>query len=347
MSNDSNIKKICFKIIAYLIQLFIILEFILRLPYFDSINFRLADKKLHCLKNVLDFAGDDSSIPWMRLCQNKAANLYHPDKDILYYMSTDSRGERSTGEYEIKAETPNEKEIWILGDSVAMGYLVPNSQSLPWILRASITKQNSNLLIRNLGIDALGSFGIKERLEEVLENSPPPKTAYWIYHISDFTDSYREEELRTSFKKRTIVRISYILSKYSAVFNGLKILYEKYKPESAENLVIPSSGSVLGPDHPHRKALNSLFEYTKKKKIPLTLIFLPEPNEKYEPIVDSALVKEVRQIAIDSKIQVLDLQQPIYDFWKKGNQEIFLPKDGHPNSALYHFIAQELEKDIH
>ncbi|TGL58491.1 LA_2486 family SGNH/GDSL-type esterase [Leptospira sarikeiensis] len=316
------------------------LEIVFHLLPIPSILFRLQDKRLHCLKNLSPFS---DPIPWMRLCPNESITLYHPDKDILYKVTTDPNGERVTG----TAQTSNRiEETWILGDSVAMGYLVSNEESLPWILQSNLEKKNLNRKVRNLGVDAVGSFGIQERLEEVLEISPAPKEAYWIYHISDFTDSYREEELKVSFKKRTLVRISYALSKYSAVFNGLKILYEKYKPESAENLVIPSSGSVLGPDHPHRKALISLFEYTKKKKIPLTLVFLPEPSASYAPVADSALVKEVRQIALDSKIRVLDLQQPIYKFWEEGKKQIFLPKDGHPNPSLYRFISSEIEKDI-
>lgn len=344
-------RKIRFQFFVYSIFLFLLLEGLLRLPNFVSIRFRLEDKKLHCLQTSVD----PSSVPWMRLCPNQILDLYHPDKNIRYHVSTDFRGERFTSEVTTSSDenvgrnsySGNPQEVWILGDSVALGYLVNDQESLPWVLQNELIQDKKHELVRNLGVDALGSFGIQERLTEILKNSTPPQSAYWIYHISDFTDSYREEELQSSVKKRIFVRVSYFLSKYSAVFNACKIVYEKYKPESADNLIIPSSGSVLGPDHPHRKAAISLFTFVKEKKIPLVLVFLPEPNEKYEPVVDSALVKEVRQIAIDSKIPVLDLQQSIYDFWKKSNHQIFLPKDGHPNPLLYNFIAQEIAKDIH
>lgn len=338
-------RKIRFQFLLYSIFLLFLLEVVLRLPYFPSVQFRLDDKKLHCLQSF----GDLFSIPWMRLCPNQSLDLYHPEKNIRYHISTDFRGERITSTTDSarwnsdKAET---SEIWVLGDSVALGYLVSDQESLPWVFQNESDLDKKSLVVRNLGVDALGSFGIQEKLIEVLKDSPPPQAAFWIYHISDFTDSYRELELQSSIKKRIIVRISYLLSKYSAVFNTFKIIYEKYKPESADNLVIPSSGSVLGPDHPHRKAAISLFEFVKEKKIPLVSVFLPEPNDEYEPVVDSALVKEVRQIAIDSGISVLDLQQPIYDYWKKNSQEIFLPKDGHPNPALYRFIAEEIAKKI-
>lgn len=338
-------RKIRFQFLLYSIFLFLLLEVLLRLPYFPSVQFRLDDKKLHCLQT----SGSLFSIPWMRLCPNRSLELYHPEKNIRYHVSTDSKGERFTYEGKIDGRSSykaNSPEVWVLGDSVALGYLVSDQESFPWALDSILEQRNTQIRVRNLGVDALGSFGIQERLTEVLKDSSPPIAAYWIYHISDFTDSYRELELQNSGTKRIFVRISYILSKYSAVFNAFKIVYEKYKPESADNLVIPSSGSVLGPDHPHRKAAITLFEFVKENKIPLVLVFLPEPNENYEPVLDSALVKEVRQIAIDSQIPVLDLQQPIYDFWKKGSQEIFLPKDGHPNPALYRFIAEELAKDI-
>ncbi|MGJ4746477.1 LA_2486 family SGNH/GDSL-type esterase [Leptospira sp. SA-E8] len=348
-------RKIRFQFLLYSIFLFFLSEVLLRLPYFPSVQFRLDDKKLHCLQT----SGNLFSIPWMRLCPNQSLELYHPEKNIRYHVSTDQRGERLTSAVSVDDATPRNAEIagrssymadapeiWILGDSVALGYLVSDQESLPWALQNELIKDRKPEIVRNLGVDALGSFGIQERLTEVLQTSPPPKVAYWIYHISDFTDSFRELELQNSAKKRIFVRVSYFFSKYSAVFNAFKIVYEKYKPESAENLVIPSSGSVLGPDHPHRKAALSLFGFVKEKKIPLVLVFLPEPNEKYEPVVDSALVKEVRQIAIDSGIPVLDLQQSIYDYWKKGSREIFLPKDGHPNPTLYRFIAEELGKNI-
>ncbi|GBF37815.1 LA_2486 family SGNH/GDSL-type esterase [Leptospira johnsonii] len=343
MRETAHSRKIRFQFLLYSIFIFLSLEVLLRLPYFPSVQFRLEDKKLHCLQTPKNLF----SIPWMRLCPNQSLELYHPEKNIRYRVSTDSRGERLTSSNETRSwssyriDTP---EVWILGDSVALGYLVSDQQTLPWAVHSIFQERKGQLGVRNLGVDALGSFGIQERLSEVLENSSPPLVAYWIYHISDFTDSYRELELQNSLKKRIFVRVSYLLSKYSAVFNTFKIIYEKYKPESRDNLVIPSSGAVLGPDHPHRKAAVSLFEFVKEKKIPLVLVFLPEPNEKYEPVVDSALVKEVRQIAIDSRIPVLDLQQPIYDLWKKNDKEIFIPKDGHPNPALYHFIAEELAK---
>ncbi|TGK43820.1 LA_2486 family SGNH/GDSL-type esterase [Leptospira andrefontaineae] len=343
-------RKIRFQFLLYSIFLFFLLEVALRLPYFPSVQFRLDDKKLHCLQT----SGNLLSIPWMRLCPNQSLDLYHPEKNIQYHVSTDFRGERITSAVNAtisdraswNSYNKGIPEIWVLGDSVALGYLVSDQESLPWTLDSILEQRNSQIKVRNLGVDALGSFGIQERLIEVLKDSSPPKAAYWIYHISDFTDSYRELELQNSVKKRILVRVSYVLSIFSAVFNTFKIVYEKYKPESADNLVIPSSGSVLGPDHPHRKAAISLFEFVKEKKIPLILVFLPEPNEKYEPVVDSALVKEVRQIAIDSGISLLDLQQPIYDFWRKNSKEIFLPKDGHPNPTLYRFIAQELGKNI-
>ncbi|TGK03717.1 SGNH/GDSL hydrolase family protein [Leptospira selangorensis] len=344
-------RKIRFQFLLYSIFLFLLLEVLLRLPYFPSVQFRLVDKKLHCLET----SGSFLSIPWMRLCSNQSLDLYHPEKNIRYHVSTDFRGERitspvgidvpeSAGRNSYNKDTP---EIWILGDSVALGYLVSDQESLPWALQNELVQNKRTGIVRNLGVDALGSFGIQERLTEVLKDSFPPQAAYWIYHISDFTDSFRELELQNSVKKRIFVRVSYILSKYSAVFNAFKIVYEKYKPEAADNLIIPSSGSVLGPDHPHRQAALSLFKFVKENKIPLILVFLPEPSGSYEPVVDSALVKEVRQIAIDSGISVLDLQKPIFDFWQKSNREIFLPKDGHPNPALYHFIAEEIVKDIH
>ncbi|TGN02016.1 LA_2486 family SGNH/GDSL-type esterase [Leptospira dzoumogneensis] len=342
-------RKIRFIFLLYSIFLFFLLEVLLRLPYFPSVQFRLDDKKLHCLQT----SGNLFSIPWMRLCPNQSLDLYHPEKNIRYHVSTDFRGERKTSATDTgesvgrNSYNGNPQEIWVLGDSVSLGYLVNDQESLPWVLNSQFEEKKEPKLVRNLGVDALGSFGIQERLTEVLKDSSPPQAAYWIYHISDFTDSYRELELQNSVKKRILVRISYILSKYSAVFNAFKILYEKYKPESADNLVIPSSGNVLGPDHPHRKAAISLFTFVKEKKIPFVLVFLPEPNEKYEPVVDSALVKEVRQIAIDSNIPVLDLQHKIHEFWAEGKNPIFLPKDGHPNPALYRFIAEEIAKDIH
>ncbi|TGK05654.1 SGNH/GDSL hydrolase family protein [Leptospira langatensis] len=322
-------------------------------------------------------------IPWMRLCPNQDITLFHPEKNRTYRVRTNSFGERITAEDQDTAfsdlgleknrqaldilreehtaasqskevafskvqakETSAKKQIWILGDSVAMGYLVSDENSLPWLLQSSLREKGQNLLVRNLAVDAVGSLGIQERLKEVLKNSKPPKAAYWIYHISDFTDSFHEEILFKSRKKRILVQISYYLSRYSAVYNSLKVLYEKYKPESADNLVIPSSGSVLNKEHPHRLALISLFTFAKENDIPLVLVLLPEPRENYEPFVDSELVKEVRQIALDSNTKVLDLQTEIYDLWKKERKEVFLPLDGHPNEDLYRFISTQLAKDI-
>ncbi len=332
-----------FSFLLYFIFLFLLSEIILRFSYFESIRFRLDDKIIHCLNEEAGLFS--SSPPWIRLCPNTDVTLYHPEKNSLYRFRSNSAGERLSSPISRNSIAP-EKEVWVLGDSVAMGYLVSDQETVSWQLQHSLEKKNTKKEIRNLGVDAVGSLGIRKRLEEVLEHSSSPEAAYWIYHISDLTDSFREESLLHSYKKQSFVKIAYYLSKYSANFNAFKILYERWKPETAENLVTPSGQGVLDKNHPHRIALVSLFDFVKEKKIPLVLVFLPEPTADYKPLLDSELVKEVRQIALDSKIRVLDLQKPIYQFWNQGKQEIFIRQDGHPNRYLYEFIAQELEKDL-
>lgn len=332
------------RFLSYSILCFLFLEGALRLPFFPSVKFRLDDKILHCMgENFLEGLFSDS-IPWIRLCPNQDIVLYHPEKDSRYRVRTDSLGER------ISKETSDMQtygqEVWILGDSVAMGYLVSDPETISWQIQSWADGNEKRFRIRNLGVDAVGSLGIRERLQEVVKVSSSPIAAYWIYHISDLTDSFREESLLSSWKKRILVRAVFTLSRYSALFNLSKILFEKWKPEAAENLVLPSENGILSLDHPHKKALLSLFDFTKENGIPLTLVFLPEPTKEYEPFVDSELVKEVRKIAQDSGIRVLDLQSPILELWEKERIPVFILKDGHPNPRLYRFISSELEKDL-
>lgn len=324
-----------FRIAALGIFSFLIAEITFRILDFPSVAFRLNDKILHCLKPGLF----SDSVPWIRLCPNANLKLYHPQKRIEYEIHTDSKGERISREVLLNSST---KEVWLVGDSVAMGYLVSDSDTVSWQMQSS----NKNLRFRNLGVDAVGSLGIRERLAEAISENPPPLAAYWLYHISDLTDSFREEALIASFSKRILVRVSFYLSRYSAVFNAGKLLYEKWKPETAENLVLPSEKTILDKDHPHRRALVELFRFVRENKIPLVLVLLPEPTVQYEPLVDSELVKEVRQIASEQSIRVLDLQNGIRDFWQEGKNPVFIPMDGHPNAGLYSFIASELTEDL-
>ncbi|EQA36085.1 hypothetical protein LEP1GSC047_3312 [Leptospira inadai serovar Lyme str. 10] len=316
--------------------IFIILEISLRLPYFESVRFGLADKELHCLSKDL--------LPWIRLCPNRRLTLFHPAKKYSYSIRTDENGERISYE---PGTTPltAQKEIWILGDSVAMGYLVEDRESISWKLGERI---GSSVRVRNLGVDAVGTLGIRERLRELLMRSDPPHTAYWIYHISDVADSFREEALFESRVRRFLTRVSFYLSRYSAVFNGWKALREKYLPSLADNRISlqeETATESLKKDHPHRLALKRLFSFCKDKKIPLVIVFLPEPNSANKPVFQSPILNDVQSLALENRISVLDLRPRLESIWKEKQEPFFLARDGHPNPYTYGLVADFLSED--
>ncbi|EPG76105.1 hypothetical protein LEP1GSC058_0584 [Leptospira fainei serovar Hurstbridge str. BUT 6] len=325
------------KIVISLSFIFIILELSLRLPYFQSVRFRLSDKKLHCLS--------DGPLPWIRLCPNRQLTLFQPAKQYTYNIRTDQNGERIS--YEPGTEPLHaRKEIWILGDSVAMGYLVEDRESISWQLAERIGFAGR---VRNLGVDAVGTLGIQEILREVLNRSDPPKVAYWIYHISDVADSFREEALSKSKVKRLLTRISFYLSRYSAVFNGWKTLREQYRPELAENQISSQeeiARESLAQDHPHLKALKSLFVFCKEREIPLVIVFLPEPNPANQPIFQSTILNKAGSLALENRMSVLDLRPTLQTIWKEKHEPFFLARDGHPNPYAYGLIADRLSEDL-
>ncbi|EQA46707.1 hypothetical protein LEP1GSC050_1092 [Leptospira broomii serovar Hurstbridge str. 5399] len=227
-----------------------------------------------------------------------------------------------------------------------MGYLVEDRESISWQLAERIGFSGR---VRNLGVDAVGTFGIQERLGEVLLQSDPPNVAYWIYHISDVADSFREEALFESKARRLLTRISFYLSRYSAVFNGWKTLWENYRPALAENRISlrdETATESLGEDHPHRRALRRLFDFCEDKKIPLVIVFLPEPNSANQPIFQSPILNDVQSLALENRISVLDLRPRLESNWKKKHERFFLARDGHPNPYTYGLIADFLNEDL-
>ncbi|TGK06215.1 hypothetical protein EHO60_16620 [Leptospira fletcheri] len=310
-------------------------EVFLRLPLFPAISFRLEDKRLHCLSQ--------GTIPWIQLCPNSDKNLYLPQKERGYRIRTNEYGERISYEPGKEPKLP-QGELWILGDSVAMGYLVQDEETISW----KLAERNPNLRIRNLGVDSGGTLGILNILRTNISSFGLPKASYWIYHISDLEDSFREERMLNSGKNRFSIRLSYYLSRYSALFNALKILSENLKPEWAENRIesVPESASpILTPNHPHTTALLSLFSFCKENGFPLVLVLVPEPNREYLPVFHSQLLEELKSLADQNGIPVLDLREDLASFWKSTSTPLFLPKDGHPNPTMYTRIAEAIEKE--
>lgn len=328
--------RISLKFLLVLFALIGVSEIFLRLPLFPAISFRLEDKRLHCLS--------EGRIPWIRLCPNSDKNLYLPQKERGYRIRTNEYGERISYEPGKEPKLP-QRELWIVGDSVAMGYLVQDEETISWRL----AERKPDLRVRNLGVDSVGTLGILNILRENTSAFGLPKASYWIYHISDLEDSFREERMLLSGKNRFSIRLSYYLSKYSALFDAFKILSENFKPELAENRIesVPESLSpILTANHPHRTALLSLFSFCKENGFPLVLVLVPEPNREYLPVFRSQLLEELKSLAGQNGIPVLDLRDDLSSFWKSTSTPLFLSQDGHPNPAMHARIAEAIEQDV-
>ncbi|PJZ70118.1 hypothetical protein CH373_10060 [Leptospira perolatii] len=344
-SNSLNFSKLLIRMVLGTILFFLIAESILRLSYFESIRFRLSDKEIHCV--------DPSS--WIILCPNRSLTMTHPQKKVTYKITTNEKGERISANPITSRGDAYQSEIWVTGDSVAMGYLVSDEETLPWQLNLIFRKEKKDVFAMNLGVDARGAEGLLHQLQAKWKAPDKPREIYWIYHISDLPDAIREEKLISSVRYRILVKSSFYLSRYSSVFNGFRILSEKWKLSNEENRILPSQnsnqegddrGDRLPDTHPHFLALRKLFEFVKKEKIPFTIVLLPEPNASYEPVFEAPLLVKVRSIAKENSIRTLDLQPAFRKLWSKGHPAIFIPLDGHPNPFMYSTIAYLIYEDM-
>ncbi|WP_369750493.1 SGNH/GDSL hydrolase family protein [Leptospira sp. P2653] len=331
------------KIILPFIFCVALCEILMRMFPPAGLIYRLRDKQVHCI--------EEWEIPEIMLCPNSDTTLPHP-AGFTFRVRVEEHAERIVSEEKV---IPGEKpEIWLMGDSIAYGFGQNDSDTIAWKLQETL--KSYGIQVRNLGVDSLGTSGIRRKMERTIlckdsakKDCILPKAVFWIYHPSDLQDVYREIYLKNSIYGRWLFRASVFLSRYSALFNYLKIQSENRRLEKLRKNgpeTIPETISNYPDDHPSFHEMRIFFDTCKKLNIPLTVVLYPNGSHSLTPLPSTPLLDQVMEIAKHKGIPVLDTRPDFIREYNRNNTDFYLQNDGHPNAISAKLIADRISEKI-
>ncbi|TQE67883.1 LA_2486 family SGNH/GDSL-type esterase [Leptospira noguchii] len=330
--------------IVFLFTTFILLgELLTRIFPPTGLVYKLRDKQVHCI--------EEWEIPEILLCPNSDTILPHP-AGFTFRVRVNEQGERIVSEEKIvPGRNP---EVWLMGDSIAYGFGLNDSDTIAWKMQETL--QRFGFQVRNLGVDSLGTGGIQRRMERKLICKGPnrnhcmlPKAIFWIYHPSDLQDVYRDFYLKNSLSGRWLFRSSIFLSRYSALYNFFKIKNENRKLENLRKKgpeIIPETLSDYPQDHPSFFEMKTFFDTCKKLNINLTVVLYPNGSHSLTPLTSTPLLDQVAQFADQNGFSVLDTRPDFIREFDQNKTNFYLPNDGHPNSSAARLIADKILESV-
>lgn len=296
-----------------LILAYLILEALLRI--IPSVQFRLAEKKLHC-----------SAAFYFRLCPDQHIRFTHPS-GFSFTVTTNASGERITGPVTQQGRLTSLREIWILGDSIAMGYGVSDEESFPYLLQDRLQAQ-----VRNLGVDSMGTAAMADLLQDTSGN---PAFIFWPFSPSDFIDDPAESALKSSRLKRTLFTIRAVLTRRSAVVALIKQWRERGRRDAY------LAGALVDRSHPTFQGILNLNKNALERGSRLCVVLYQDVQAGgNRPEKTNAMRDDVAAFLKEQSICTVDARPA---FLAYSGEDLYLPNDGHPAQAAQRLIANEIE----
>lgn len=272
---------------------------------------------------------------YLLLCPSVQGTFLRPDGSF-WTMTVDDRGERIVPE-----SKPGQPEIWWIGDSISMGYLLDDENTTPFAFAAA------GYNVRNLGSDSLGTKGIAFRLYQALkaneqEHHPAPQHIFWIYNTSDFVDDLKDLRFESNLLYRLAFRLHYELSRRSALY-----LLIRSKPADMNQLP-PGFDAAPPDDHPTFVNLKSLAREVAARGLSLTILVYPGMNpETGGPGVEDPTTAKLIEFLRENRIvtnghpvfDVIDLREDFVRLQQNG-QSPYIKLDGHPNDIAARLFAE-------
>ncbi|MBR31142.1 MAG: hypothetical protein CMN77_07485 [Spirochaetaceae bacterium] len=321
--------KIALKyIVLPLLALFLLTEAFLRRS--PTISSSVQERRMHCM--------DRTGLVF--LCKNQSRKLQGPGNGN-WTLTTNRYGERITHPLELAPDSPlsesnpTVKEVWVIGDSIAMGYLLSDPYSPPYLL-----SQLTGIRTRNLGVDSLGTQGIRIRLENALEyRAIVPDHIFWIYNVSDYVDDYREEKLLNNALYRMAYRVHFNLAKASYLYALTRIqpqvtISDSVYPEDTEDA---TQSQEVPENHPTIQLLRQFAQFIKEKELPVTVLFYPGMLPSGKPDLQDPYKKKSMEILKEEGIEVMDLSSEFLE-----NDNMYIPGNGHPTERAASLFASAM-----
>ncbi len=275
------------------------------------------------------------------LCENQSRQLQGP-MGSKWMLSTNRYGERITHPLELAKDSPlaesnpTVKEVWVMGDSISMGYLLSDPYSPPYLL-----SRLTGIRTRNLGVDSLGTRGIRIRLEDALEyRAIKPEHIFWIYNVSDYMDDFREEKLLKNRLYRFAYRLHFNLAKASYLY-----ALTRMQPQTtvSDTIQDPASDAEKEPelqipdDHPTVKHLRDFAAFIKDHELPVTVIFYPGMLPSGKADTDDPYRKKSMEVLKEAGIEIMDLTKPFVE-----GENMYIAGNGHPTERAAAVFASAM-----
>lgn len=324
-------------------------EFLVQITASPELVFRRAERALHCV---------DYATGYVLLCPSQAIDFKHP-AGFSYRVTTNSLGERAAypdqqgaataadesgadkNSVDSKAAPAQQPAIWIIGDSIAMGFGNDDRDILAYTLARALPGYH----VRNLGVDSLGACGIQHIFAQALADSaelprqstrPPdnPRQTIWILNPSDYNDDIRDRKLQASPLRRTFFFFRHWLTKLFALPDFLRLQFSDSGQAIAPGLPGNFAAPPDDPNHPTFECTRAIFDRAdrqfRQNGRRFTLLVYPDIDRhtggplKIDPL-KAPIIALAREFP---SIEVLDLQSLFESH--RDRPDLYLPEDGHP-----------------
>ena len=314
-------------LIAVAALVLLLVEALVRIFAWGTLEFRLAEKRLHCLEANGDIG----------LCPDQRIRFRHP-LGFEYTVSTNQLGERVTN---IDDRDAPSQEVWIIGDSIAMGYGLDDERTA-----AAILARESGLAVRNLGVDALGAGAIARRLKARLSGAQsPPALVAWPFHASDFQDD--QDDASASAARRMLRQAIFLISRHSALANALRLMGEELGLWGTPNRYVEPNAPATPPvepppDHPTYAHIAEIGTMLRERGVRFAFLLYPEIDRTTGLASGSTPLKNrAASVASESGALIIDLRAR---FAAYSDSDLYLARDGHPSVAANRFFAEALQQ---
>ncbi|EOQ87597.1 hypothetical protein LEP1GSC202_2482 [Leptospira yanagawae serovar Saopaulo str. Sao Paulo = ATCC 700523] len=284
--------------------------------YFPDLKEELRYKQIHCLQQFSE----------IRLCPEVNETFTRKDGKP-WDIQTNHLGERT-----VSMENPENSttKVWLIGDSMAMGYGLPTNKSIAYLL-----KNKFNIQTRVLAVDAIGTNGILSLYLDIYNRvnlEGKPTHIYWIWNPSDFIDDEREKK---GFRK-LIYPIHFYLSRFSVLYN--------YAIRSPKANVYEGSPILYPKSHTTYTNLKNFFRKTSDHKEHIRILFSWGMAPNGTPDTRDPNYEHSKVFFTSQKIKTIDLRRETeIEFAQK--KQIYIPEDGHPDEDLAELFASAIAKD--
>ncbi|MBX7057524.1 MAG: SGNH/GDSL hydrolase family protein [Leptospirales bacterium] len=272
----------------------------------------------------------------LRPLQNIA--LYNPD-GFSFTVVTDARGERDAYWPRFPSPAGDTPEIWLIGDSIMMGYGVDQRDHFAALLADTI----GDYRIRNLAVDSLGARSIYRLLQRELELSPTtPQLVVWNFHASDFLDDPRDLVQTQSARSSWRAWLIYEAQHYSALLLWLRL---QLAPPEENQLAAYEEEQKVADAHPTLLAIDQICALLRRRGAPLLFFTYPEIDRRSGLPGDGGVLKrQASERAAQGGAVILDLQAAFQQYG--DGKSLYLPVDGHPSAAAQTLMLLHVGPEI-